>query len=208
MRKIILIFLIISSVTGYSLGQGLVQMALNQPAALVADAGRDTTCCKGHPVILGGEPTAKGGNKSYIYLWTPSTGLDNPTSAHPVATLDESMTYMLSVTDANGCQAVSTVRVEINLCLGVNENPLNPSLTLFPNPSSGKFRIQGISSFSGTLQKIEIINQLGEVVFSQQYEPQFANTDLEIDTRIEAAGIYYLKVSLSDQLISKRLIIR
>ncbi len=208
MRKFILIFLIINSIAGYSYGQGLIQMVLNQPAALVADAGRDTTCCKGHPVILGGEPTAQGGNKSYIYLWTPSTGLDNPTAAHPVATLDESMTYSLSVTDANGCQAVSSVRVEINLCLGVNLNALNPSLTLYPNPSSGKFRIQGISSYNGTLQKIEIINQLGEVVFSQIYEPQFTNTDLEIDTRIEAAGIYYLKVSLSDQLISKRLIIR
>lgn len=175
---------------------------------LTATAGHDTVCCTGHPVILGGTPTASGGSNSFVYLWSPPDGLDDPTSSNPVATLAESKTYTLSVTDTNGCQAVSYITVFIDLCLGVDVNNLNPVLTIFPNPSNGVFTIRGISSFSGTLQRIEIINQLGQIVFDRSFGPGNSLSDPELNTKVKEPGVYILKVSLSDRIISQRLIVR
>ena len=208
MRKIILILLISNGFIGFSIGQGFIPMVLNQPAVLSAVAGHDTLCCKGQPVILGGAPTASGGDRSFVYLWTPSDGLNNPTSSNPIATLNESKTYTLTVTDGNGCQAINSVTVKVSICLGINENRLNPVLTVFPNPSNGTFKIQGIDTFSGNLKTIEVLNQLGQVVFNRSFDQGDPVPDLEIDTGIHDAGIYFLRVSLSDCIISQRLVVR
>ncbi len=48
------------------------------------------------------------------YVWFPSTGLDNATSATPTATADTfSITYTVQGTDANGCSNTDSVRLEI-----------------------------------------------------------------------------------------------
>ncbi len=208
MRKIILILLISNGFINFSIGQGFIPMVVNQPAVLSVVAGHDTLCCKGQPVILGGAPTATGGNRSYVYLWTPSDGLNDRTLSNPTATLDESKTYTLIVTDGNGCQAAGSVIVNVSSCLGIDEHSLNPRLTVFPNPSGGTFNIQGINTFSGSLKCIEILNQLGQVVFNRIFEQGDATPDLTIDTQINETGIYFLKVSFSDRIVSQRLIIR
>lgn len=208
MRKILIILLIVNGFASSTFGQGFIPMVLNQPALLSAVAGHDTLCCKGHPVVLGGTPTATGGSRSYVYLWTPSDGLDNPTSSNPTATLSESISYSLSVTDGNGCQAISRVKVEITQCLGIDEKKLNPILSVFPNPSNGIFTIHGIGSFSSRLNSIEVLNQLGQVVFKRSFEMGGSVPDLEIDTKISEPGIYFLRVSLSDRIVSQKLIVR
>lgn len=208
MRKILVIILITCGITGITVGQGYIPMVFNQPSVLTATAGHDTLCCKGHPVYLGGNPTASGGTKSYVYLWSPSDGLNDPTSSNPVAILSESKTYTLSVTDENDCQAVSSVNVEVNICLGIDVQKLNPMLTVFPNPSNGAFTIQGINSFTGNLQKIEVLNQLGQIVYKRNFDPGDYSSDLKIDTQINESGVYFLRVSLSDRIVSQRLIVR
>lgn len=64
--------------------------------AVSGDAGEDQFMCfDGEGVILGGDPT------SYIpdveYSWTPTTGLDDPTIANPLANPDETTVYTLSL---------------------------------------------------------------------------------------------------------------
>ncbi len=78
-----------------------------------ADAGADRAVCPGESVYLGGAPTAAGGTPPYQYLWEPATGLDNPTSANPIARLETAQQYILTVTDARGCQARDTVTIVV-----------------------------------------------------------------------------------------------
>ena len=48
------------------------------------------------------------------YLWSPATGLDDPTSPTPMATPDASTTYRLIATAASGaCADTSEVRLTI-----------------------------------------------------------------------------------------------
>jgi PKD repeat protein len=79
----------------------------------VADAGPDRAVCPGEPVRLGGSPTAAGGTPPYQYSWEPAQDLDNPSVANPTARLQSSRQYILTVTDARGCQARDTVTLVV-----------------------------------------------------------------------------------------------
>jgi len=208
MRKLYIFLLIICGLAQGVRSQTLIRMSLTQPPPLSAISGTDTLVCTGHAVILGGVPTATGGSGEYTYMWSPPDGLDDPTSANPVATLTESRSYMLSVTDGQGCQAVGFVSVFINPCLGIDQNGLDQAIKVFPNPSDGIFTIQGLPQFTGDLVHIQVLNQLGQEVFSKTSLPEDLRADLVLDTGLRQPGIYFLRIRLSDRLFSHKLIVR
>lgn len=82
----------------------------------VADAGGDSlnTLCSGGGIILGGSPSATGGASPYIYIWTPSFGLNDDSVANPVAVITADITYTLCVIDSTGCQSADFVSVTYN----------------------------------------------------------------------------------------------
>ncbi|GAB4477534.1 MAG: hypothetical protein OHK0057_27350 [Thermoflexibacter sp.] len=84
----------------------------------IAFAGSDKDVCSGSSVTIGGSPSVIGGTAPYTYLWTPATGLDDPTISNPTATLTEedgsSITYTLLVTDSKGCVDTDDIVVTIN----------------------------------------------------------------------------------------------
>ena len=61
-----------------------------------ADAGKDTSICFRDSYQL----TASGGS---IYLWSPSTFLNNPEISNPVTTPSQSINYVVKVNDVAGC---------------------------------------------------------------------------------------------------------
>ena len=77
MRKFIIVLAMANGIASMCYGQGFIRMNINQPAPLAAFAGSDTLVCSNHPVILGGSPSATGGNHSYVYLWSPADGLND-----------------------------------------------------------------------------------------------------------------------------------
>ena len=80
------------------------------PSGPNAEAGfGNDTLCSGGMVLLGGAPTCFGGTAPYTYSWLPLSGLNNPSSPNPTATITANKTYVLTVTDANGCQDIDTV---------------------------------------------------------------------------------------------------
>lgn len=72
-------------------------------AQLSVNAGGAKTVCINGSVLLGGSPTASGGTAPYTYTWTPTTFLNNASSANPTASgYNSSITYTVRVTDKNG----------------------------------------------------------------------------------------------------------
>jgi gliding motility-associated-like protein len=64
-----------------------------------------------------GTPIYPGGNVNYVYEWSPAIGLDDINSPNPIATLDTSQTYTVTITDFDGvdtCSAVLEVVVMVN----------------------------------------------------------------------------------------------
>ena len=54
------------------------------------------------------------GTGTLSYLWTPTTGLDNPTISNPTATLTKPTSYTLTVTSSDGCTASAEMTVELS----------------------------------------------------------------------------------------------
>ncbi len=84
------------------------------PSSLTAEAGSGGSFCgtSGDSVMLGGFPTAVGGTAPYTYTWAPS-GLNLTNPANPFAYPTASATYYLTVTDALGCQAFDSTRINV-----------------------------------------------------------------------------------------------
>ncbi|MEZ4760901.1 MAG: hypothetical protein R2810_14065 [Flavobacteriales bacterium] len=76
----------------------------------VVDAGPDTTACAGSVIQLGGAPTGPPGAG---YSWSPITGIDDPNSANPFATLSTSQNWVVQVTDSSGCASMDSVTVTV-----------------------------------------------------------------------------------------------
>jgi len=100
------------------------------PKVLV-NAGDDTTVCAGFPVNLGGSPTASGGNGSFTYQWSPTTGLTSVTESNPQALLTNTTTYIVTATDGNGCSASGNIIININPTPVANAG-LNKTMTTCP----------------------------------------------------------------------------
>lgn len=78
-----------------------------------ADAGPDWTIAIDDSVAIGGSPAATGGSGGYIYFWTPTSGLDDPSEPNPMASPTNTTDYTLTVTDESGCQDSDEVRVTV-----------------------------------------------------------------------------------------------
>ena len=114
---------------------------------------------------IGMNPAVEG----WTYLWSPTTGLSDPTAAQPIATPSETTTYVLQVTNEFGCTSVSTFNLEVEPILDADQdgfevpedcddtNPnINPNAVDIPDNGidedcSGSDNVTTITSLSGRI---------------------------------------------------------
>lgn len=87
---------------GTSTTNQMVTVSVVAPPTAVA--GPDMTACPGDTVQL----SASGGG---TYSWSPPGALLNPTSANPLFIVNQSRTFIVTVTDSNGCTDTDTLVV-------------------------------------------------------------------------------------------------
>ena len=80
-------------------------------SAMAVSAGPDIEICQGGSGEI--YVAAGGGTGNYIYSWTPTTGLNNPSIANPIASPSQTTTYTCSVSDGATTQNAS-VTVTVN----------------------------------------------------------------------------------------------
>jgi hypothetical protein len=125
------------------------------------------------------EVSVNGGTGGYSYSWNDpasSTTFD----VHELC----AGTYIVSVTDANGCESMDSVTVSSTVGLLSNQN-LNVSV--YPNPSNGNIQLNGLSF--GT--NLAIYNMLGKQVYSQKIE----GDNLRLNLIHLASGKYFIRIS-------------
>jgi PKD repeat protein len=93
-----------SNAIGSDAATSSIQVTVLPPA--VAFAGTDVSGCPGDSLQL----QASGGVN---YVWTPSAGLTNANVANPVAIITANRTYVVRITDANGCEDTDTLVVSL-----------------------------------------------------------------------------------------------
>jgi hypothetical protein len=82
----------------------------------IANAGSNVSICNGTSTTL----NASGGTS---YSWSPGTGLSSTTGANPVSSPTTSTTYIVTVTNNNGCTATADVNVSVFSQVPANAGP-------------------------------------------------------------------------------------
>jgi len=77
----------------------------------VVDAGADVAICINDTVPLGGAPTGPAGS---TFSWSPTTALDDPNIANPLANPTVTTQYFVTVTDANSCVNIDSITITVN----------------------------------------------------------------------------------------------
>lgn len=86
---------------------------LVEPAAIGIAVSPDVTICIGQNTIL--TATGSGGTAPYTITWAPGTNLSSTTGSPVTADPINTITYNVSITDANGCPAANdAVTVTVN----------------------------------------------------------------------------------------------
>lgn len=121
----------------------------------VANAGPDKFLLQGGVVQL---TPVLNANFPVNYLWTPSTGLDNPTIADPKASPSDDITYTLTVTSDFGCTDQDQVFVK------VLKSPVIPNI-FSPNGDGvhDRWVIEYLDTYPGAT--VEIYNRYGQLVY-------------------------------------------
>ena len=132
----------------------------------------DTTIFVGDSIFLGGSPTGSGGTPFsvpvppyYNYFWLPAINLDDPTLENPLASIPdttraESITYIVTVKDKNGCTAVDTVIIALE-----QRCEIIPYKGISPNEDevNDTWIIDGIESCP--LNTVTIFNRWGDLIW-------------------------------------------
>jgi len=123
-----------------------------------------------------------GGTSPYTYTWI--TGSVNDTLTNLPAG-----SYLVQVTDANGCRTSKSFAVT-NATYVKDESLIG--LNIFPNPAQQHVNIELQLPFTSDIT-LKVINVLGEEVINKKY-PQVKKNTLSIDIHHLASGNYFLMI--------------
>lgn len=90
------------------------------------------------------------------------------------------------------------------IAIGINKSYLSKaSMSLYPNPNAGEFRIEIAPSRNLSEARIEIYDLLGkQVPFNQTF---ISNSMLDIDMADQAPGIYFINIQFGQERLSKKI---
>ncbi|MFH1005176.1 MAG: gliding motility-associated C-terminal domain-containing protein [Bacteroidota bacterium] len=160
-----------------------------------ANAGKDTTI-----FIRGNGNAYLHGSGGTIYLWTPGTNLSCTNCANPIANPLTTTSYILEVTDSNGCTDRDTVTVFVNTECGEIFVP-----SAFSPNGDGKNDYAVVHSPCIKTIDFSIYNRWGQKVFhtnkmitldkSEGWNGKFNNNGKDMDPEV---FYYVLKVELKN----------
>ena len=168
-------------------------------AAPQIDLGDDDTVCINHALTLDA-----GAGAGYIYLW--NDGSTQQTLNLDITNLGVGLhTFIVDVQNADGCHDADTIDVLIEACTSVNEMQNGVDVSVYPNPSKGKFYVS-ISDFEMSEVNITVFSATGKKVFEKEIH---SNMDNElIDLSNMPLGVYYLQLNNKGSLTKRKLIVQ
>lgn len=133
--------------------------------------------------------TVSGGQSPYTYIWSP-TGQTNATATGLTAG-----TYLIFVTDANGCTMNSSVVVGTSVGTFFTTSELT-GMNVFPNPSSDLITISS-NFYSMTQFNLSLLDINGKVLRSEEVNAN-GKWMHEMNVSELSNGIYMIRISNED----------
>jgi len=135
----------------------------------------------------------------YEYKWELNREListdQNPTDLN-------SGDYFVTITDRNGCTQ-SFGPITVDAIVSVQDFAIERDIELYPNPSSGMFRIR-LNSPLKSEGKYLIFDVKGNKVLQGNFDSYSNN---QIDLNEAASGVYLVKIETAGQILFKKLML-
>jgi len=159
------------------------------PLPVINVSSSNTFICVGETTTL----TASGANS---YTWNPG-GIGTNVIVSPTVTTN----YMVTGTDANGCQNTAVFTQSVDLCTGLTQSSSaaadNTKYLIYPNPNNGNFTLEIPES-----SKIIITDVLGKIIYNEILN------DLRSEILLShSKGVYFVRVINNENLRIIKLII-
>lgn len=116
-----------------------------------------------------------GGTPNYFYQWDGNAGNQTTQTADSLCAGE----YCVTITDANNC----TLDTCADVTLGITEQINKQSITIYPNPSDGKFKVEGLKL---KVEKVEVFDLFGRKVLESKEQ--------EIDMSSFSKGFYFVHI--------------
>lgn len=144
--------------------------------------------------------TVETGMSPFTYRWIPADNLENPYAPETDAFITENAEYKVIVTDRYGCSIdTATVTVTINHpVVGIDEAGV-AEVKIYPNPASGVLNIDAEG-----LKAVEMYSVKGQKVFAAQC----GGNHLSVNTEDMVAGMYYLRISTADGIVTQTVVVK
>jgi len=115
--------------------------------------GSNILLAKGNSIVLRGFI-----EQNMTYSWSPASGLDDSTSANPVASPDKTTEYTLTVTSSGGCKGIGKVNIVVY-------QPLYIPTAFTPNGdgTNDLWELKGLDVYPNP--EVQIYNRWGNIVF-------------------------------------------
>ncbi len=102
---------------------------------------------------------------------------------------------------------VFTANFSVDDGVSITEKVTQPTLEVFPNPTSGETTLNYTSSHIEDLQ-VTIYNTLGNVVYSEDFNKLNRETSIELDLSIYGKGMYIVELTSDSSSFSKRVAVQ
>lgn len=175
----------------------LINVSLKQPKKLGVNAGEDILVENPENITIGDDVSVTGGTPEYLYSWWDEQGYNFESK---IITVSSFGSYWLTVTDANNCSAIDSLKVINNV--GISQQGDDNLFMLYPNPASGVVFIPledpatKISSEGELI--LQIISFSGKVVYSKKINLLNPGTYYELNTGDLPQGIYNIVIGNKD----------
>lgn len=174
---------VIGSITATSCSAELSQaVTVNPVPNPTITSSLPSPFCAGENVTLTGTPT--GGT------FTVTTGDASALNGNVFsADVEGSWVIEYNVTNSQGCSGSETINLATNCIVGLSQLNLNTVVNVYPNPTTGQFKITSELNEPGELQ---LFNQAGQLVYKKSLENLKENN---IDIKNLTPGYYNMQVS-------------
>lgn len=150
-----------------------------------------------------GVEIAVGNHPPFTFHWSPETDIDFPNQQYSTATITESRTYNVKVTDARGATDSTDIYVEVRprTPQGVDEpESQEPEFEVYPNPTDGELNL-----VADGITMVEVYNMNGVCVYAQAFAQAGAQT---INVSPLPAGMYTVRVTTNLGVKTEKVVVR
>lgn len=182
------------TVTGFNNCQSFNFVSITEPTSLNLIMIWGSASCYASGIITGG-------TSPYSYQWNDQFSQTEPTAVN----LPDG-TYILVVTDANGCTASDTITMVGSSCtVGIKNKKVDNTINIYPNPNTGQFTVKFDAS-QNTLFSLNIYRIDGKLVYSEEVNTNTGSYTGQFDLSKNAKGIYFIKLITNSDVVTKKVI--